>query len=197
LRKTKLGFYCLAETLLFGAKIAVYSLFFYSAYYLVLRKHWNGYFCSKYFTMIQRIQTVYILLAGILAATLFKLKLADLSVNGELMQFFAKGIFKGEEVVFDGLPILLFVGLITLLHLAVIFLFKKRVLQIRMLVFTIILLLGLFGMFFYFTYAGFEGAKVAFKIPVAFPLIAVILDWLAVRAIGKDEALIRSLNRIR
>jgi hypothetical protein len=60
-----------------------------------------------------------------------------------------------------------------------------------------VLLLGLFGLFFYFTYAGFDGAQVAFKIPVVFPIVAVILDFLAIRAIGKDEALIRSLNRIR
>jgi len=147
--------------------------------------------------MIQRIQTVYIFVAAILVATLFKLKLADLSVNNELMEFYAKGITKGGEILFDGLPILLFTGLIVLLHVLVIFLYKKRILQIRILVFTIILLLGLFGMFFYFTYTGFDGAKVAFKIPVVFPIVAVILDWLAIRAIGKDEALIRSLNRLR
>ena len=147
--------------------------------------------------MIQRIQTLYILLAGVLTAILYQLKLADLTVNGELMEFYAKGISKGEELVFNGLPLVLFIAIISLLHVVVIFLFKKRIIQIRLLVFTIILLLGLFGMFFYFTYAGFEGAKVAFKIPVAFPLVALILDWLAIRAIGKDEALIRSLNRIR
>ena len=147
--------------------------------------------------MIQRIQTVYILLSGILTAVLYKLKLADLTANSELMEFFAKGISKGDELVFSGLSLLVFIGIITLLHLLSLFLYKKRILQIRILVFTIILLLGLFGMFFYFTYMGFEGAKVAFKVPVAFPLVAVILDWLAIRAIGKDEALIRSLNRIR
>ncbi len=147
--------------------------------------------------MIQRIQTVYILLAGVLTAILYKLKLADLSVNNELMEFFAKGIFKGEDIVYNGLPLMVLIGIIAVLHFAGLFLYKKRILQIRILVFSIILLLGLFGLFFYFTYMGFEGAKVAFKIPVAFPLIAVILDWLAIRAIGKDEALIRSLNRIR
>ena len=147
--------------------------------------------------MIQRIQTVYILLAGVLTAILYKLKLADLSVNNELMEFFAKGIFKGEDIVYNGLPLMVLIGIIAFLHFAGLFLYKKRILQIRILVFSIILLLGLFGLFFYFTYMGFEGAKVAFKIPVAFPLIAVILDWLAIRAIGKDEALIRSLNRIR
>lgn len=147
--------------------------------------------------MIQRIQTVYILIAEVLIVTLFGLKLADLSVNGELLEFYAKGIMNGQESVFNGLPILIFTGLITLLHVVILFMYKKRVSQIRLLVFTIILLLGLFGMFFYFAYAGFDGAQVAFKIPVAFPVVAVILDWLAIRAIGKDEALIRSLNRLR
>jgi len=100
-------------------------------------------------------------------------------------------------MVFDGLPIMIFTGLILFLHLVIILMYKKRVLQIRILVFSIILLLGLFGMFFYFTYAGFTGAQVAFKMPVAFPVIAVVLDYLAIRAIGKDEALVRSMDRIR
>ena len=147
--------------------------------------------------MIQRIQTVFIFVAALLVASLYKLKFADLSVNEELFTFTAKGISNSSGLVFDGLPILIFIGIITLLHLVIIFIYKKRLRQIRMLAFTIILLLGLFGMFFYFTYAGFENAKVAFKVPVAFPLVAIILDYLAIRAIGKDEALIRSINRIR
>lgn len=147
--------------------------------------------------MIQRIQTIFILVAGMLVAALYFLPFADISVNNVIHIFNAKGIFEGENLIFDGLPILLFIGLIALLHIVVIFLYKKRIRQIRILAFTIILLLGLFGMFFYFTYAGFDGAKVAFKIPVAFPIIAMILDYLAIRSIGKDEALVRSMDRIR
>jgi len=147
--------------------------------------------------MIQRIQTVFILVAAILVGLLLKLKFADFSANDELYTFVANGIFKGENLVFNGLPILIFIGLIAALHFVIIFLYKKRLLQIRLLAFTIVLLAGLFGMFFYFTYAGFEEIKVAFKIPVAFPIVAIILDYLAIRAIGKDEALIRSVNRIR
>ena len=147
--------------------------------------------------MIQRIQTIFVLVAEMLVASLFMLKFADLSVNGEILTFTANGIFNGENLVFNGLPLLIFIGLILALHLMVIFMYKKRILQIRILVFTIILLLGLFGMFFYFTYAGFTDAQVAFKIPVAFPIIAIILDYLAIRAIGKDEALVRSMDRIR
>ena len=147
--------------------------------------------------MIQRIQTVYLFISAVLIASLMKLKFADLSVNDELYTFVARGIYNGENLVFNGLAIFIFIWLIALLHFAVIFLYKKRILQIRILVFTIVLLVGLFGMFFYFTYAGFTDAKVAFKIPVVFPIVAAILDFLAIRAIGKDEALVRSLNRIR
>lgn len=147
--------------------------------------------------MIQRIQTIFMLVAGLLTGSLFVQKFADINVNNELHVFNAFGIFKNGELLFDGLPILIFIGIITTLHFVAIFLFKKRILQIRILAFTIILLLGLFGMFFYFTYASFEKVQVAFKVASALPVVALILDWLAIRAIGKDEALVRSLDRLR
>lgn len=147
--------------------------------------------------MIQRIQTVFLLIAGLLIASIYKLNIAELSVEGELYVFNAFGIFKGENLVFDGLPVLILIGLIALLHLVIIFMYKKRIRQIRMIVFTIILQLGLFGIFFYFIHAGFSGAEVAYKVPLVFPIVAIILDYLAIRSIGKDEALVRSLDRIR
>jgi hypothetical protein len=147
--------------------------------------------------MIQRIQTVYLFISTLLIASLLKLKFAELSVNDEIYTFVARGIYNGEILIFNGLAIFLFILLVALIHFVVIFLYKKRILQMRILVFTIVLLLGLFGMFFYFAYAGFTDAKAAFKIPVVFPIVAAILDFLAIRGIGKDEALIRSLNRIR
>lgn len=147
--------------------------------------------------MIQRIQTIYILIAGVLIASLLKLKLADIAVNDDLMELLSTGIMKGEDIVYNGLPIFILISIITLLHVAAVLLYKRRIIQIRILVFTIILLLGLFGLIFYFTYSGFKDAEVAFKIPVAFPIVAIILDWLAIRSIGRDEALVRSLDRIR
>lgn len=147
--------------------------------------------------MIQRIQTIFILVAGLLTGSLFVQKFADIIVNDELHIFNAFGIFKNEVLISNGLPITIFIGLITILHFVAIFLFKKRILQIRVLGFTMILLLGLFGLLFYFTYASFDEVKVAFKVSVALPVVCVILDYLAIRAIGKDEALVRSLDRIR
>lgn len=147
--------------------------------------------------MIQRIQTVYVFVAGFIILILFSLNLADILVNNELMRFNAKGIFKGDVRIFNGLPLMLLIAIIGHLQIIAIFLYKKRIRQIRILVFNSILMFGLFGLFIFFAYSGFDGAKINFKIPVAFPIVGVILNYLAIRAIGKDEALIRSLNRLR
>ncbi len=147
--------------------------------------------------MIQRIQTLFILVAAIITALMLKTEFAEVASGGDYYIFSAKGITNGETVLFNGLPVKIFIGLITVLHLVIIFLFKKRILQIRLLTFTIIVLIGLSGLLLYFLYAGFKNLDVVFKIPMVIPLVAVILDYLAIRAIGKDEALIRSINRIR
>lgn len=155
------------------------------------------YFCKKYKDMIQRIQTAYLITSTLLLGLLLRFPLADIMFQNEYYAFNIFGIHKGEETIFNGISLLIFLIFIMLIQVVVIFFYKKRIRQIRMLVFTMILLLGLFGLFFYFAQAAFDGAVTSYKIPVAFPLVAIILDYLAIRNIGKDEALIRSLNRIR
>lgn len=147
--------------------------------------------------MIQRIQTLFMLAAGMLIGSLYLQKFADIIVNNELHIFNAFGIFKEESLLFSGLPLMILIGIITAMHFVALVLFKKRILQIRILGFTIVLLLGLFGMFFYYIHATFEEVKVAYKVAIALPIVVIILDWLAIRAIGKDEALVRSLDRLR
>ena len=147
--------------------------------------------------MIQRIQTVYILLSAILTGLLFSLPFAEIAYNDQLFLFDVRGIVRNDTVQENGLPLGLLIGLILVLHIYTLFIYKKRILQIRILVFTIILMIGLFGLFYFFTYYTFDDAQISFKMAVIFPLIAVILDYLAIRNIGKDEALIRSIDRIR
>ena len=147
--------------------------------------------------MIQRIQTIYLFLAALLTGSLLKLKLAEIIVEEQLYVFYSNGIFQEEKLIQNGLPIKIFILLILLLHLTAIFSFKRRIRQIRMIVFTEVLLLGLIGIIFYFAYASFDNLHAAFKIPVSFPLIAAIFDYLAIRAIGRDEVLVRSVDRIR
>ncbi|WP_372771941.1 DUF4293 domain-containing protein [Mangrovibacterium sp.] len=147
--------------------------------------------------MIQRIQTVYMLISAILIGLLFSLPFAEIAHESMLYSFNIKGIVYQGTVTENGMAIAGLIGIILLLHVAAIFLYKKRILQIRSLVLAILLNAGLFGMFYFFTYYSFDNAEISFKVSVVFPLVSIILDYLAIRAIGKDEALIRSMDRIR
>lgn len=140
---------------------------------------------------------MYLSIAVILTGSMLKLKLADIVSGDQLYVFRSRGIFLDENIIHSGLVLVAFIMLIIILHLIIILSYKKRIRQIRMTVFTIVLLIGLTGLFFYFAYGGLTNPHPAFKISIAFPLISAVLDYLAIRAIGKDEALIRSVDRIR
>lgn len=147
--------------------------------------------------MIQRIQTLYVILSMILMGLLMAFPFAEIVEGSNIYLFDKMGISGDEGLVQNGWPIAALIVIILLLHLVVVYNFKKRVFQMRLLVFSIILMVGLFGMFYFFTYFSFDKAQISFKIVTAFPLVAIVLDYLAIRAIGKDEALIRSIDRIR
>ena len=90
-------------------------------------------------------------------------------------------------------------AIIAIIALVTIFLYKKescnpslrvqRIADIGLLWFLCLLDLFLEG--------GYEGASVSVKIALSFPLVNLILDYLAIRNIGADEALVRSLDRLR
>jgi hypothetical protein len=147
--------------------------------------------------MIQRIQTVYLFISAILVGLLFLLPFAEIAKDGAIYLFNFKGIILDGTLKENGIFISVLLGIILVLHGFAIQSFKNRVRQIRLTVFSVLLILGLYGMFFFFTYYSFTGAQVSFKISIVFPAIAIILDYLAIRAIKKDDALIRSIDRIR
>jgi hypothetical protein len=95
------------------------------------------------------------------------------------------------------LTILLF--LTPIVSLVTIFLFKKRLIQIRLCAANIGLLIGTTGLIYYFGSVGAKelSAVASYQINMVFPLVGAILTFMALRAIGKDEALIRSMDRIR
>ncbi|MBW8325320.1 MAG: DUF4293 domain-containing protein [Prolixibacteraceae bacterium] len=147
--------------------------------------------------MIQRIQTLYLLISAIVVAFLFALPFAEIVKDGSIYLFNFKGILLDGTLKENGMAISVLIGIILALHGFAILSYKNRIRQIRVIVFSILIMLGLFGMFFFFTYYTFSGAQISFKISMVFPLVSIILDYLAIRSIGKDEALIRSIDRIR
>jgi len=137
--------------------------------------------------MIQRIQTVYLIIAlVILGALPFVFPLFTMS-DGKELRFMSNSLY---TVIF---------GLSTALTLISILYFKKRQHQFVLNRLTIILNLILLGLFVYrsLNLSG-EAIKVSEKgIGMFLPIVAIVFLALANRAIKKDEDLVKSADRLR
>lgn len=132
------------------------------------------------------------------------LPLAVIQVGSELYTFNATGVMTmgtEPELVYPTWALIALTGISALIAWASIFLYKRRMLQIRLSVFNAILMIGFYALFGFFVYSLQDGWKEistwSLKIGLCLPLIALILDYLAIRNIGADEMLVRSLNRLR
>ena len=152
--------------------------------------------------MLQRIQTVYLLIITVLMMLVLFMPLA-LMQGGELFYTFdvmgLSAIKEPVELLYPTWALVALTGVSALLALITIFLYKNRVLQIRLCVFNTVLMLGFYALFAFYT-LNFKAdlqAELMVKIALSFPLIGLILNYLAIRSIGADEMLVRSLNRLR
>ncbi len=147
--------------------------------------------------MIQRIQSFYLLDSIILIGLLFSLPLAEMAKDGAVYLFTSQGILLNGAIKENAYFILGLIFLSLATHIYAILNFKNRKKQVKVIVAAIVMLLVLFGLFFLKIFTSVPGAVISYKIGLAFPLIAVIFDYLAILGIKKDEALIRSIDRIR
>ncbi len=155
--------------------------------------------------MIQRIQTVYLLLATIAMSLTLFLPLATIWQGGN--EIIIKAWFADGTVGFKA-PLPLYLGIIlsvaTALPFVTIFLYKKRMTQIRLCVSEIVLLLGSVAFIALYCYRMCDVLaelmqELNFTLGFAslMPFVAIIFVVLAIRGIARDEALVRSLDRIR
>lgn len=152
--------------------------------------------------MIQRIQSVYLFLVTVLAVLTMCFPLAVLQSGGELFVFKTKGVLPmlgDAEMLYSTWGLMVVAIAIAVVSFITIFLFKKRVLQIRLCVFNALLMLGFYGLFAFFIWnlKGDMDFTFNVKFSLCFPFVALILNYLAIRNIGADEALVRSLERLR
>lgn len=86
--------------------------------------------------MIQRRQTVYMLLSAIISALLFFMPLVSFNAGGNVMRFTIFGIQNPIETISLSTtytwPLVVLTVLMTLVPLVTIFLYKKRELQVRL-----------------------------------------------------------------
>lgn len=149
--------------------------------------------------MIQRIQSVYLLLVTvILSVCAFVSQGYFLTAEGAHYDFKPLGLILEDQAfsTWALFALLLFSAVIAFFTL---FLYKFRPHQIRLCILNMLLILGYYGVLVFYTLKikSDLGADYIIKWTVALPAIALILTYLALRGVGKDEALVRSYDRIR
>ena len=154
--------------------------------------------------MIQRIQSLYLLVATILMGVTLFAPVASFTVaSGEvytLSAFELSSATASQSTIWMGILMVI----ATVLPLVTIFLFKHRMLQVRLCAVEIVLLLGCIA--FEAIYFWLSGANALEELVVEhrhlgwaaiMPIVSLVFTALAARATFKDEITVRSFDRIR
>ncbi len=154
--------------------------------------------------MIQRIQSVWLFLAAAILFSMFISPLAEMiGPEGQYYRFELTGIYEGVGEtalrIESLMPLWFLVSVTGMLSLVTIFFYKRRIMQIRICIFNLLLLIGFYALFlfYFFHFRSNLDVDISLRIPVVFPAIALIMVFLATRGIRKDEMVVRSYDRIR
>ena len=162
--------------------------------------------------MIQRRQTIFMLLTAILSALLFFMPLMSFEANGEVMHFTIFGIQNPIEMISLSTtytwPLVVLVILMTVDPIVTMLLYKKRELQVRLCHLNMLLNIVFIGLVFVYYESDLLGViiaveddiynlDVAYFIGMALPLVNLVLEVLAIRGIKKDIELLKSVDRLR
>ncbi|KGL61884.1 DUF4293 domain-containing protein [Polaribacter sp. Hel1_85] len=143
--------------------------------------------------MIQRIQSIYLLLAtAVSGGLIFVFDLWE-NLKGEI---FALDLFSRDYFLLKVIPMLFLLS--AMVSLITIFLFKKR--QLQFVVGRLIILINLFllGLLIYVSLTLPGEVSISEKgIGMFLPILVILLIVLANKAIKKDEDLVKSVDRLR
>ncbi len=146
--------------------------------------------------MIQRIQSVWLLLAALCNASLFYFDIyrADVIINGVAATHHLR--------INDHYPSLLVALVTMIMPLAAIFMFKKRKQQRTMVALCLVFTIGSLSTML-MRVTNFNNSVTpppsngTYWVGAVLPVIAIIFLILAIRGINKDEKLVKSLDRLR
>lgn len=140
--------------------------------------------------MIQRIQTIWLLMAS----TLGLVSLKTSFFSGHRINDAAK-----EMIFVTGSYNILLITATTavvFISLIAIFMFKDRKLQLKMCIISILLSIGTIGLYFW-QKQSFISEESSITLTAIIPAAIPIILFLAVRRIWKDEKLVKSVDRLR
>jgi hypothetical protein len=178
-------------------------------------------FGQNLYTMIQRIQTIFLLLTSVVIGSLLFVPFAEMILgnsalaganqaanpNGTIVDFYCYGLrladVKTHDLIYHTTPTLILVIIITAISLITIFLYNNRTLQLRLCVYNILLMIGLIGLVAFYHHIINRNDDLGgilhhtFKMAGILPVIGIILTFQAFRKIRRDELLMQSYDRIR
>ena len=147
--------------------------------------------------MIQRKQTLFLLVAVVLTVLCMSVQVATLYSNG----IFAAKVYNlwltdGEgHHAFQSAPLFVMLLLSALLSTVTIFMYMKRKLQAQLCLLNMLLLVAWFV--FLAVLPQMVGGDMQLEWPAGLPAADIILMFMARKGILADEKLVRSLDRIR
>lgn len=152
--------------------------------------------------MIQRVQSIFLALAALVMALLFNKNMSFASLEsplppGHSESMFADGVYNNQDHI-----ILLVLSILAIaIPLVTIFLFRNRLLQMKLSRLTIALVFMCIVLTIIFYYLDIKSMRVSAEVNVdlgyLLPVLAIIFLALALRFIKKDEKLVRSADRLR
>jgi hypothetical protein len=155
--------------------------------------------------MIQRIQSLYLLLTTAMSVLFLKSGLIEFTEKtGSLFRISLSGLYRhsGLEtgVILDNLlPLAVALIIIPILSFIIIFLYKRRSIQILLVkILFALIALSIIALSFYSIMITVKyEAAINPSINLAVPLIQLFLSFLAYRGIKKDDDLVKSYDRLR
>ena len=152
--------------------------------------------------MIQRIQSIWFLLATLTICCLFFIPMVTTTVGNTEYYIIASGLYQkignATTVLKDSLYLLILTAVVAIMCFVNIFNFKNRKYQKRIAYVNILLIIGLSfwcGQFAKNIPGNLETAT--YPMGMFLPVIAIIFCLLGVRGINNDDKLIRSADRLR
>jgi uncharacterized membrane protein len=150
--------------------------------------------------MIQRIQTIYLLITIVLTALVIGFPLMNILSDEYIYLVTILGVYANKSMEYSTWVLLAICIVNILVALAAITQFKNRILQMRLATFNMLFTVGFYialGGYYWILGEKFSANEIVFNWTVILPAINIILTCLAIRAIGKDEALVRATERLR
>ena len=151
--------------------------------------------------MIQRIQTLYLLVTIVLTALVIGFPIMDImSFENVFYTVTVLGVYVDKSMEYSVWPLLVLCIVNILIALAAITQFKKRILQMRLATFNVLLTVGFYAMligYYWILKERFSANEITFNWTLILPAINIILTYLSIRSIGRDEALVRATDRLR